>query len=133
MKPVLEVNQNCVDKTDKFTVENSGGELCGIMVSPPVSEDYWMFRVKLCTDQSVLGFPKMGMVGVGMALEEDENVNLPLCPTFTPEENAKRIANHIKCNKKYKSITIKMIEDAIILIVKAAEKYCSKEERAYYV
>ncbi len=103
------------------------------MISPIVSDDYWMFRVKLCKDQAVLGFPKMGMIGVGMALENNGNTNLPLCPLYTPEKNAQRIADHIKCNKKYKSITIKMIEDAITLIEKGAKQYCENGERAYYV
>lgn len=118
MKPILEVNENCVDETDHFVLGNNH-----IMVSPPTGEDYWTLRVKLCKDQAVLGFPKMGSIGVGMALEENWDTNLPLWNSRSPEENAERIARHIKCNKKYKSITIKMIEDAIILIDKGARDY----------
>jgi hypothetical protein len=133
MKPKLEINLNCFDKTDRFTVENSHGESCGVMVTPPIDENYWIFRVKLCKDQSVIGFPKFGMVGVGMALEEDWNTNLPLSPTISPQENAETIANHIFCNKKYKSITKQMVIDAILLIEKGANQYCKKEERCYQV
>jgi len=133
MKPILEVNQKCIDKTTVFSIKSDFGETPVVMVSPDTGEDYWLFRVKLCKDQAVTGFPKFGMIGIGMALEENGNTNLPLHSTYTPEENAKRIAKHIKCNKKYKSITIKMIEDAILLIEKGAAEYCEKGERAYYV
>ena len=133
MTPVLEVNENCVDKTNRFITINSQGEKCGIMVNPLTSENYWIFRVKLCKDQAVLGFPKFGMVGVGMAIEEDGNTNLPLCPLYTPFKNATRIAEHIKCNKKYKSITFKMIVDAILLIENGTKRYCKKEERCYAI
>ena len=123
MKPILEVNQNCLDKTDCLVVKNDWGEECGIMVCPPVNEDYWSLRVKLCKDQAVVGFPKFCQIGVGMALEDDGNTNLPIHIGYTAEENAKRIAQHIKCNKKYKSITVKMIEDAIVLIDKGARQH----------
>jgi len=122
MEPFLEINEKCIDKTDCFTTKNGRNELCSIMVCPPTGEDYWSFRVKLCKDQAVLGFPKYGLVGVGMALEENGNTNLPLHSPFTAEENAENIADHIKCNKKYKSITRKMIVDAIILIDKGARQ-----------
>ena len=133
MRPILEVNKNCIDKTVKDVVVNDNGEEIGLMICPPVGEDYWVFRVKLCKDQAVLGFPKFGMIGVGMALEEDGNTNLPLCTLDTPFSNAIKIANHIKCNKKYKSITFKMIVDAILLIEEGAKQYCENGERAYHV
>lgn len=131
MKLVLEVNENCIDKTVKDVLTNDRGEHCGLMICPVVSKEYWLFRVKLCKDQAVLGFPKYGMVGVGMALEGNSNTNLPLCPIGTAEENGKRIARHIKVNKKYESITVQMIEDAIVLMVQGAERYCKKGERSY--
>lgn len=121
MKPRLEVNKNCIDKTIHYTAENNH-----IMVSPPTGEDYWMFRVKLYKDQAVLGFPKYGLIGVGMAQEEEGNVNKPLEKDSSPEANANMIYSHIKCNKKYKSITMQMIKDAIILIGNGAAKYCNK-------
>jgi hypothetical protein len=130
MNPVLEVNENCIDKTT-HCVAGKGQNQVGIMISPSVDENYWMFRVKLCNDQAVLGFPKLGMIGVGMALEENSNTNLPLHTEDTPLANANRIYSHIKCNKKYKSITRQMIVDAIILIVQGSEQYCIKGERAY--
>lgn len=126
MKLVLEINENCVDKTTHYVAGNNQ-----IMVCPPTGEDYWVFRVKLCKDQAVLGFPKFGMVGVGMALEENGNTNLPLNSNYTPLANANRIYSHIKCNKRYKSITHQMIVDAIILIVKGAENFCKKGERTW--
>lgn len=49
----------------------------GLIIAPPVSEDYWAYRVKVCEGQAVLGFPKMGTIGIGFAVEEDWNSNLP--------------------------------------------------------
>lgn len=123
MKPVLEINKNCVDKTVCDVITNSLGENSGLMISPIVSKEYWAFRVKLCKDQAVLGFPKLGQIGVGMALEEDSNVNLPIHPDDTPLANANRIYSHIKCNKKYESITRQMIVDAIMLIFEGTKQY----------
>jgi hypothetical protein len=132
MKPVLEVNENCVDRTTRDILTSDNGSKCGLMISPIVSSDYWLFRVKLCKDQAVLGFPKCGMVGVGMALENKRSdTNLPLHPGDTPLCNAWRIYDHIKLNKEYKSITRAMIVDAIVLITKGAERYCKKGERIY--
>ena len=74
-------------------------------------------------NQAVLGFPKYGMIGIGMAQEKEHDRNLPIGREDTPEMNANRIFSHIKCNRKYKNITDKMIKDAIKLIVEAAEKY----------
>jgi hypothetical protein len=133
MKPVLEVNKNCIDKTDKFVGENSQGQPFGFSICPITSPDYWMFRVKLHREQAVLGFPKYGMIGVGMAVEKNGNTNLPLSPLRTPEENADVIANHIFRNKKYKAITKDMIIEAIKMIEEGAEQYCKKGERSYEV
>ena len=133
MKLILEVNENCIDKTVKDVITKDNGEQLGLMICPTVDENYWALRVKLHKDQAVLGFLKFGMIGVGMAIEEDSNTNLPLNSTDTPLSNANRIYSHIKCNKKYKSITHQMIVDAIILIIKGAEQYCEKGERAYNI
>jgi hypothetical protein len=133
MKLTLEVNQNCIDKTDKFVGENSNGQPFGFSICPVTSPDYWMFRVKLHREQAVLGFPKFGMIGVGMAVEKDGNTNLPLSPLRTPQENAEKIANHIFCNKRYKVITKDMIVEAVRMIEDGAKQYCENGERAYYV
>jgi hypothetical protein len=48
-----------------------------VLLTPPVDEDYWLYRVRLTETQSVIGFPKFGTVGIGFAVEEDWNTNLP--------------------------------------------------------
>ena len=123
MSLILEVNENCVDKTDHIVATNKQGEQVGIMISPPTGEDYWSLRVKLHKKQAVVGFPKLGLIGVGFAQEKDWNLNLPLDTRQSAEQNAKRIAQHIKSNKKHKVITIEMIEKAIVLIFNGAIEY----------
>lgn len=108
----LEINKNSIDKTNYY----SSGDNC-IMVCPPTDENYWVFRVNLYKDQSVLGFLKYGLIGVGMAWEENSNTNLPT------NSGVNRISNHIKCNKKYKNITLSMIKKAVQLIIDGAKQY----------
>jgi hypothetical protein len=53
------------------------------LITPPVNESYWSYRVRLSDRQSVIGFPKFGTVGIGFAVEEDWNTNLPYtCQTI---------------------------------------------------
>jgi len=50
----------------------------GIMFTPRVGEDdYWSYRVALSEAQATIGFPKFGTIGIGFAVEEDWNTNLP--------------------------------------------------------
>lgn len=53
------------------------------LITPPINEDYWAYRVRLNDRQSVVGFPKFGTIGIGFAVEEDWNTNLPYtCETI---------------------------------------------------
>ena len=108
----LEVNKNCLDKTTHYVANDNH-----IMVCPPTSADYWMFRVKLHKDQAVLGFPKYGLIGVGFAIEKDWNTNLPT------NSGVSSIVNHIKHNRKYKAITDDMIKEAVELIIEGKKQY----------
>jgi hypothetical protein len=55
-----------------------GGRLGGgIMMTPAVGENYWAYRVWLSGRQAMLGFPKFNTIGIGFAVEEDWNTNLP--------------------------------------------------------
>lgn len=63
------------------------------MMTPMVNEDYWAYRVRLTDTQAIVGFPKFATVGIGFAIEEDWNTNLPY--TCTAEE----IYDHIEHNK----------------------------------
>lgn len=84
------------------------------MLTPPISEDYWTYRVRLSDTQAVLGFPKFFTVGIGFAEEEDWNANLPYSC------DAEEIYEHIEHNKGDDDITredcltaIRMIQQAV--------------------
>ena len=86
-----------------------------ILVTPPIDENYWHYRVKLHKDQAIIGFPKFGQIGVGFAQEKDWNTNLPT--RCEPE----KIYEHIAHNKKYKCIKKEDCIKAINLIKRAVE------------
>ena len=50
-----------------FKTPNGGG----ILMTPAIGEDYWVFRVQLHEDQALLAFPKFFQLGIGFAQEED--------------------------------------------------------------
>ncbi len=89
-----------------------------LMLTPPIDEDYWLYRVKLGADQAIVAFPKFGIIGIGFASEEDWNTNLPYrC-------SAEEIYDHIAHNKGDESISredcieaIRMIQERIQLDV----------------
>lgn len=93
--------------------QNNTGQVGPIMITPPIDEDYWTYRVQLAGKQAILGFPKFGTIGIGFAVEEDWNTNLPY--TCGTEE----IYEHIEHNKGDDAITredclaaIKLVQDA---------------------
>lgn len=84
-----------------------------MMLTPAIDEDYWTYRVRLGDKQAIVGFPKFGTIGVGFAVEEDWNTNLP----YTCD--AERIYEHIEHNKADEAISredcltaIRMVQDA---------------------
>lgn len=93
MKLTLEINKKFAPTNQEVGIVSPH-----ILMTPAIGDDYWKYRVKLCKDQAILGFPKFGTVGIGFAKEEDWNTNLP----FRCE--VEKIYNHIKHNKKYKQI-----------------------------
>jgi hypothetical protein len=103
----LEINKNMIKEPQPL-------EDKGILMTPPIDENYWLFRVKLHKNQAIVGFPKFCTIGIGFAQEEDWNTNLPY------DCNTEEIYNHIRHNKKYKSIkkedclkAIKMIQEFV--------------------
>lgn len=86
----------------------------GVMMTPPIDEDYWEYRVRLSDKQAIVGFPKFFTIGIGFAVEEDWNTNLPY--TCTAEE----IFSHIKHNKGDDSITDEDAIRAIQMVQSAA-------------
>src|SRR5258707_9591791 len=102
----VEINTTFVEANTDIKL----GEGAAIMITPPLDEDYWLFRVKLAEDQAIVGFPKFGTVGIGFAQEEDWNTNLP----YTC--NTQQIYDHIKHNKAHDEITDEDCLEAIRLI-----------------
>ena len=109
----LEINRTVTDRT--LVVGRA-------MVTPMVSEDYWLFRVQLRGEQAILGFPKFGTIGIGFAQEEDWNSNLP----YTSDAEA--IHDHIARNKGDDAISREDVLAAIRLVQAAAAEYM-KERR----
>ena len=88
----------------------SGGT---VEITPPIDEDYWAYRVRLSETQAIIGFPKFGTIGIGFAVEEDWNSNLPYV------EPAEQIFGHIGHNKSDDSISDEICVTAIQMIQKA--------------
>jgi len=114
----LEINPKYIDG-DKNIVNFFG---IPAMVTPPLDEDYWQFRVRVHEDQEIVGFPKFMTIGIGFAKEDDWNTNLPY--NYKTDE----IFNHIKVNKRYASIPDELCIKAIKMIQKAAKKMKQHEE-----
>lgn len=109
MKLQLEVREQ-EDLTQVF----AGGRSVAI-VAPLVNEDYWMFRVRLSQKQAVVGFPKIGTIGIGFAVEdEDWNRNLPY------QSTTDEIAAWIACNKGDDSISDEDVILAVSMVQGAA-------------
>lgn len=102
--------------------DNQTAEIGPIMLTPPVGEDYWAYRVRVADGQAIVGFPKFSTVGIGFAVEDDWNTNLP----YTCD--ADEIYEHIEHNRGSDTITrevcvaaIRLIQDAVVADRAAAE------------
>lgn len=109
---ILEVNGACVDKTVRAKL--TGGSV--LEMTPPIGEDYWLFRVKVGRAQSIIAFPKFGTIGIGFARETDWNTNLP----YT--SSASDIWRHIKHNKGSETIADDDCLKAIEMLRAAAKE-----------
>jgi hypothetical protein len=89
----IEVNEKFAKAKDSFQVGDGI-----LLITPPLNEEYWAYRVPLKHGQAIVAFPKFGMLGCGFAKEKDWNTNLPL------DCKAKEIFAHIKHNKRYRDI-----------------------------
>ena len=102
-------------------------ELTGIVgevaVTPPITSDYWTYRVAVGHGQAVVGFPEFFTIGIGFQEEEDWNTNLP----FTC--SAEDIYAHIEHNKGNDAITR---EDCLAAIRMVQEAAAADEEVDYY-
>jgi hypothetical protein len=88
-----------------------------VLVTPPINEDYWLFRVPLTEKQAIVAFPKFSTIGIGFQVEgADWNTNLPYgCP-------AEEIYEHIKENKGDNKITKQRCIKAIKLLQKIIQE-----------
>jgi len=115
----LKLEYNCGEEKSNDIIKVGNVQ---VMFTPNISEEYWVFRIKLFKDQSLLAFRKFTTLGIGFAQEEDWNTNLPYnC-------DANQIYDHIKINKKYKQITKTMCIEAIKLLQEASISLKKKEE-----
>jgi len=94
-----------------------------IMTTPPIGDDYWLFRVGVSDIQGIICFPKFGTLGIGFQIEEDWNTNLPYtCDTM-------EIYNHIKHNKGDDKISDAVCIDAIKALQDACIKFVSLDKK----
>ena len=85
-----------------------------VSLTPLIDEGYWQYRVRLTDAQAVVGFPKFSTIGIGFAVEDDWNTNLPYtCGT-------KEIRKHIWHNRGDDAITKAQVDGAVRLIQDAA-------------
>ena len=85
-------------------------EIGQMMLTPSIDEGYWAYRVVLSPSQALNAFPKFGTVGIGFAVEEDWNTNLPY--TCGVDE----IWEHIRHNKGDDSISDTDCIQAIVML-----------------
>lgn len=83
-----------------------------ISMTPPISKNYWLYRIKLTKKQSILAFPKFGTIGIGFAREKDWNRNLP----YTC--GAEQIYKHIKYNK------LDAKKRDCVIAIESIQKFC---------
>lgn len=104
--------------------ENKTVRFGGIgMLTPSPDEDYWTYRVRLSDTQAILGFPKYLTIGIGFAIEDDWNTNLPFtCDT-------KEIWEHIAHNKGDDAIADEDCIKAIEMVQEAARRDREAGER----
>jgi len=95
---------------------NTTAVIGSIMLTPPINEDYWAYRVRVADGQAVVGFPKFSTVGIGFAIEDDWNTNLPYSC------DAEEIYEHIEHNRGDEAITREVCVAAIRLIQEAVRR-----------
>lgn len=95
--------------------ENRTLSVGSVSLTPSIDEDYWQYRVRITDKQSVVGFPKFSTIGIGFAVEDDWNTNLPYtCKTA-------EIVDHIFHNAGDRAITRDVVAHAVSLIQQRAK------------
>lgn len=111
MKLVLEMKDKNVEEPKPLQVAG-----VSLLVTPPIDDEYWVFRVKVSKTQAIVGFPKFMTIGIGFAEETDWNTNLP----YTCD--ALQIYEHIKHNKGRGNIRMEDCIEAIRMIQNAVAR-----------
>ena len=112
------------DGDETAGVTNYGNAV--LMVTPPLNEDFWMYRVRVSNEQAVVGFPKFFTTGIGFAVEDEEwNTNLPY--VAEPDDIASHIwVNHgpslTEADRPLVIHAIKMIQEGVIQDLKKARE-----------
>ena len=107
---IIEVNEAFVKANTEFNIGNGV-----VSVTPPLDDKYWVLRVPVSDNQSIIAFPKFFTYGIGFQYEDDWNTNLPYsCDTI-------EIFNHIAHNKGDDNIPDQLCIDAIKLIQAALD------------
>jgi hypothetical protein len=127
-KLVLETNPEALRDDSVAALDGTG-----IVITPPIAEDFWFWRAAVSDKQAIVGFPKFTIYGIGFQVEDDNwNTNLPPDARDDREEGIREIHQHIRCNQGDDSIpearilkAIGMVYDAII-----AQRARDKAERA---
>lgn len=94
-----------------------------IAITPPIENpEYWMFRVKVSSDQAIVAFPKFFTMGIGFQVENDNyNTNLPYkCGLDV-------IWDHIRCNKGNSSIPDSRCIEALKMVIDACVRFKNAE------
>lgn len=113
MKLNLEINGNFKKSNDM--IKFSKGT---VLFTPQLGTDNsWLFRVQLSKKQSIVGFPKFMLIGIGFSKEKNPNTNLPYTSL------SENIFNHIKENKGSRKISDADCITAIKMVSDAALKY----------
>lgn len=86
-----------------------------VSMTPRIDEDYWAYRVVLSEKQAIVGFPKFGTIGIGFAVEDDWNTNLPYSSA------TETIFEHIRHNKGDDSISDDDVRAAIEMVRQAVK------------
>lgn len=94
-----------------------------VVLTPSIDEDYWRYRVRLSDSQAIVGFPKFSTIGIGFAVEEDWNTNLP----WTCE--AQEILEHIRHNKGNDTITDREVLEAIVMVQEAVAEDTGEKKK----
>ena len=110
MELQLQINKLTISDPTSVLVEK------GVLITPPIDSDFWLWRVSVSDSQAVVGFPKIGLIGIGFQHETDWNLNLP------SSCKAENILRHILPNKGDASVSDELCLQAIRMIQKAAKR-----------